>query len=373
MGALFVLMGLSGSILAFRQAIDERLNARLMQVQIPEQSAYRPLDEILTAAKAVAPMESLPERLTMPRHEGLAASVTFIAMGDDGQTDAYEVLIDPYRAKVTGQRVLMHGDRRLSQPLIRILMDFHWTLLLGPNKAYLIGIAAMFLFVSLIAGLYLWWPRNGNWRQALTVKWNATPERITQDLHKAIGLYLCIALMMSLFTGMAMIFKPQTRALVGLMSRVRQEPQNAKSRPLPGRPPISLDAAVAAANAVFPDGRLHWILLPASPKGVYTVGKQADSEPNRSITNRNVAVDQYSGAVLHVEDRENYSAGERFLEWLYPLHCGEAFGNPGRALISIIGLAPLALFTTGFLRWRQRRGARKAGREVTFRQKSASR
>ena len=70
-------------------------------------------------------------------------------------------------------------------------------------------------------------------------------------------------------------------------------------------------------------------------------------------------VDQYSGKILYIQDPHRFTAGEKFLEWQYPLHCGEAFGNTGRALIMVLGLVPLTLYVTGFLRWRQKQRARK--------------
>jgi uncharacterized iron-regulated membrane protein len=109
---------------------------------------------------------------------------------------------------------------------------------------------------------------------------------------------------------------------------------------------------------LFPDGKLHWILLPGGPAAVYVVGKQADGEPNRASTNMNVTIDQYSGQILHVQDRKNCTAGETFLEWQNPLHCGEAFGNAGRAFVMVMGFVPLILYVTGFLRWRQKCRAR---------------
>ena len=156
-----------------------------------------------------------------------------------------------------------------------------------------------------------------------------------------------------------MIFKPATRSVAGLFSQVRADPDYGKSTPIPGRPPIGVDEAVAIADKIFSDGRLHWILLPSTPSGVYVVGKQSKDEPNRTTTFRNVGVDQYSGQVLYVQDRNAFTAGERFLEWLFPLHTGEAFGAFGRSIVLVIGLTPLSLYVTGFLRWRQKRRARR--------------
>ncbi len=354
LGALFVFVGLTGSVLAFWQSIDEWLNASIMRVEAPPQAAYRPLDEILAAAKAAAPPDGMPERLRMPRNSSAAAVVTYMVPWDNLETAVFEIFVNPYTARVTGQRLLLRGDSLLSQPLIHIVMDLHWTLLLGAEKAYVVGIPALFLFVSIFVGLFLWWPRNGNWRHALLIKWGATRDRIAYDVHKTVGLYLSAVLMVSLFSGICMIFKPQVRSVVALFSVIHQEPQNLKSTPISGQRPLGLDAAAAIADKVFPAGKLHWILIPEGSKGVFVVGKQADDEPNRASTNRNVIIDQYSGQVLHVQDRANFTAGERFLEWQYPLHCGEAFGNAGRAFMLAMGFVPLILYVTGFLRWRQK-------------------
>jgi uncharacterized iron-regulated membrane protein len=316
----------------------------------------------------------------MPRHPRAAAAVVYMVETDDLESCFFELFVDPYTAKVTGQRVFQCGDDQFSQPLIQIIMAFHWTLLLGANNAYLLGAIGILVFVSVLVGLYLWLPLNGDWRLGLKVKWGASAERVVYDLHRAIGVYCGAILLVMLFTGVAMIFKPATRTATALLSPVRPDPDFGKSTPLPGRVAISLGEAVAAADKVFPDGRLHWALLPSAPEGVYVVGKQSSDEPNRTKTYRNVGVDQYSGEILQVQDRKAFTAGETFLEWLFPLHSGEAFGAIGRPLTLMIGLIPLALYVTGFLRWRNKRRARKKpvssrGSRVIlrFRRKSALR
>jgi uncharacterized iron-regulated membrane protein len=358
-GAVFVLIGLSGGLLAFREDIDESLNAPLMRVETPAQPAYRSLDEILAAATAAMPPDAKPEKLTLPRHPGAAATVSYLTETDDLDSFFYEMFVDPYTGKIKGQRLTLHGDETFSQPFIRILMAFHWTLLLGVNNAYIIGALGVLLCVSVLFGLYLWLPRGGDWRLGLRVKWGASKERVAYDLHRSVGAYMAAVLLVILATGAAMIFKPTTRAVVSLFSTVRAEPDYGRSTPEPGKTPIGVGAAIAAAEEIFPDGRLLWVSLPSSPGGVYVVGKQAPDEPSRSRTFRNVGVDQYSGRVLGVQDRRGFTGGETFLEWLYPIHSGEAFGEIGRPFTLLIGLTPLVLFVTGFMRWRGKRIARR--------------
>ena len=360
-GAIAVLVGLSGSILAFREDIDEWLNASVMRIEIPAPPApRRPIDEILAAAAAAAmPSDGKIERLTMPRHSGSAAAITYLVETDDLDTYVYEMFVDPYTAKVKGRRLYLHGDKTLSQPLIPIIMAFHWTLLLGVNNAYIVGAVGILVFISVLFGLFLWWPRNGDWRLGLKVKWGASPERIAYDVHRSVGVYCAALLLVMLFTGVAMIFKPATRSVATLFSPVRADPDFGKSKPISGQSPIGVGEAVAIADKVFPDGRLHWILFPSTPNAVFVVGKQSNDEPNRTKTYRNVGIDQYSGQVLRVQDRDGFTAGEKFIEWLFPLHTGEAFGEIGRPVVLLIGLMPLTLYVSGFLRWRQKRRARK--------------
>lgn len=359
LGTIFVLIGISGAVLVYRDALDERLNAGLMRVEPEPGQTYRSIDDIFSAAKAALPPEAKPERITLPRHAQAAAIVAYISETDDLDTFAYDLFIDPYTAKVNGQRLKIHGEDRFSQPLIALLMDFHWTLLLGANNAYLIGGVAIFIFLSILIGLCLWWPLNGNWRSGLKIKWPATSQRVIFDLHRATGFYLGSILLISLLTGVAMIFKPVTRDLVSLVSPVEDREDFGKSMASEGHSPISPGAAVRIADTVFPQGRLHWILLPTSPSGVYVVGKQLPDEPNLSKTFHNVGIDQYSGAITRIQDRDGFGFGDKFMEWLFPLHSGEVLGDMGRVIYILLGLAPLVLMSTGVWRWASKRRDRK--------------
>lgn len=361
-GAVFVLVGLSGAVLAFRENIDEMLNASIMRVDTQAQASYRSPGKILGAALAAMPTDGKAERLTMPRHPGSAATITYMVETDDLETDVYQMFVDPYTAKVKGERLYLSRGDTFSQPFIPFLMTFHWTLLLGVNNAYVLGSIAIIVFISVFIGLYLWFPLTGDWRLGLKIKWGASAERLAFDVHRSVGIYGAAILLVMLFTGVAMIFKPATQSLTSLFSPVHPNVDYGKSTPLPGHSPIGVGAAVAAADKIFPDGRLHWILLPSAPSGVYVVGKQSDDEPNRTKTSRNVGVDQYSGEILQVQDRNGFTAGEKFLEWLFPLHSGEAFGAFGRSIVLVIGLTPLVLYVTGFLRRRQKRRARRRAR-----------
>jgi uncharacterized iron-regulated membrane protein len=68
-----------------------------------------------------------------------------------------------------------------------------------------------------------------------------------------------------------------------------------------------------------------------------------------------VYLDQYSGAVLDVWDSRELSAGSTLLEWMFPLHNGDALGLIGRLVVFIAGLLPAILFGTGVYMWLKKR------------------
>ena len=360
LGAIFVLIGLSGAVLVYRETIDENLNSQLMLVEPKNQSKILPLKDIFEAAKRIIPADARVERITLPRNSTAAASVTYISETDDLDTSVYEVFVDPYTSEVKGQRLKIHGDDQFSQPIIAILMGFHWTLLLGANKAYFIGSIAIFVFLSVLAGYYLWLPTNGNWQMGMRIKWKATKQRIIFDIHRVVGFCIGSILLISLFTGVAMIFKPVTREIVGLVSPANIEIDFGKSNNFGNNLPIDLSKVVDIADKVFPEGRLHWVLLPTSPTGVYVVGMQSANEPNVTKTYRNVGIDQYTGEITQIQDRNKFNFGSKFMEWLFPLHTGEFIGAYSRPLFVAVGLSPLILFLTGLLRWLSKRRVRNS-------------
>jgi uncharacterized iron-regulated membrane protein len=160
-------------------------------------------------------------------------------------------------------------------------------------------------------------------------------------------------------TGVAMIFKPATQKVTSLFSIVTGEPNFGKSKPSVQLEPIDISQALAIANGVFKDGKIFSVALPNSPTGVFIVGKMLDSEPNKTRTYRNVSIDQYSGEILQIQDPHKFTAGDKLFEWLFPIHTGEIFGEYGRPVLLLVGLLPLALLTTGLLRWRQKRHIRR--------------
>jgi uncharacterized iron-regulated membrane protein len=377
-GVYFVLAGLTGSVLAYWQDLDEWLNRDLMIVSEPSPKApYRPIDEIVAAARtrmpeAVKARSDTPVFLRFPSHRAGVVQIAYMTgipskeemdaarrtkyplKMDMGSVAGNTIFVDPYTARVTGERFNGWLTRPLSMPFVYMVMSLHCALLWEPFGRLGIAGVGLLLLISTIAGIWLWWPRNGAWSKALRIRRTAKMERLVYDLHKSFGVYFGVVLIVSIFSGMYMNFKPPWRALVSYVSPVRQFKMELQSEPANGRAPLTPSAAAAIAEEVFPDGWLQMLVLPRGAEGTYAIGKHLDGEVNQATTSRMIVIDQYSGKVLATQDPREFSAGEKFFEWQYPLHSGEAFGNAGRAFMLAFGFVPLALYATGFIRWRHK-------------------
>ncbi len=356
LGLLFVLIGLTGSLLVFRHAIDAWLNPALFT---PSGAApARPLDEIVAAARAAAPDHDAGVAIVMP---GSAQDVFVVYLSPDFRPESgapfTEVMIDPGTARVLGRRA---EGRNLTAWLLRL----HYTLLLREplgvkdGGMYLIGVAGLFLVVSTATGLYLWWPRVTQIGQAIRVRRDRGARRLTFDLHRAVGFWSSLALLTLAVSGVYMIFPFLVRPLVAAVARTAPEPEHLRSV-LRAGVPVSPAQAVAIASARVPDGTVTSVSIDGEATATYHLHLRRAGDVQRVFGDSTVWIDRWSGAVLEVRHARATPAGEVVLHWQYPLHSGEALGLPGRLAVLIAGAAPLTLLITGGMMWWRRRGARR--------------
>lgn len=144
----------------------------------------------------------------------------------------------------------------------------------------------------------------------------------------------------------------QVRPVLGRTSPMFVLPElHSKPRP---RGMLPLDDLVRRAEAVFPKAELAWIETPAAATGTVRINLAQPGEPSRRFPRTNVWLDPYTGKVLLVRNGLKDSAGDKVLNWLHPLHGGEAFALPGRVLAFICGFVPALLLITGWRRWVKR-------------------
>lgn len=345
-GPLFVLLGLTGSLLVFDHAIDEWLNPDLLLTEAS--GTRRPVAEVIAAAERSYPEGGRAAAVSRPRVENGVWTVWFPG-GTADELVFTQVLVDPYTAEVTGRRVW--GEYTMS-----VVYRLHFQLLGGRTGQTVVGVGGFLLGASVCSGLLLWWPLwRASWRAAFAVR---SGRRRAYDLHKLTGVAAAGFLLVIAFTGIYMAFPKTARAVVTALGEETRPPEGLKSAA--GHPDgrVTADRAVAIALEQFPEAAFDHLHPPQGSDGVYEVAVRQPGEPTRSFGRTQIFLDAYTGAVLAVRNPRDDTAADAFMAWQFPLHNGEAFGLVGRWVVFFAGLAPAALYATGVLLWRRKRRLR---------------
>lgn len=350
-GGLFALLGLSGSALVFYLELDELLNP---QTAVVQPAAAPSPDAVFQRLQALHPERDGPWRIEMP----LAPDRPVMARYYDPPETAGRgfaplmLTLDPHTLAETSHR--FWGDYAMTW-----LYDLHYTLLAGPTGRSVVGWTGVLLLVSLLTGLALWWPGRKRLQAALRPVLRKGAVRLTYDLHVLGGIYGLVVLAALTFTGVVLALPEIARPLVAALSPLAPGFRGPAGLVGEGEPALSLDAALATARLQFPDGELRWVETPGKQGRPISLRFYRPGEPGRRFARNQVWVDPGTGAILAVRDTRQDPAGERFMDWMHPLHNGEAFGLAGRVLACVGGLLPLLLLVTGWLRWRHKRAARQ--------------
>lgn len=355
------LAALTGGLLVFAPELDRLLNPALLQVKpAAENTPRRSFAEQLQAAaqSQAAQDDGLWQVVSIVTP--LAAEevgVVWFRRPDperEGKSLWRQVLLNPYDASVLGQRDRSHAEFSRAG-LMRAVGEFHGSLLLGESGRWVMGVSALLWALTSLLGLYLWWPGLAKLRQALSVNRSAGSVRFHFDLHRAAGVYCAPFLLLAAVTGIYMALPTEFRQVISSIAPVEAGSSPRVPAPVDAMR-LSADQVVSIAQQVFPGSQLTRIGLPRKGGDAYSVNfLQASESPGSGIGRSVVWVDPYRGAVLQaVNPLKDIPGGDRFLNWLPPLHTGVAFGLLGRVLVMIAGLAALTLVVTGFSVWRRK-------------------
>lgn len=351
LGGAFALLGMTGSFLVFYPEIDRGLNPELVNPSVMHSppSVQTWFDHL----HAQFPERKGAWRIEIPRSSD---QVVFARYLKPEETDPnifkpMVVALDPNSGAVLNAR--MWGDY-----LVTWVYDLHYALLMGKSGTVLVSLLGMALLVSVLLGVYLWLPRGKQRFVKAIPKVRSGSKKAIYDIHSYTGAYGAMLLLLMVVTGVGLATPQWVEPLVNLFS-VRMEKQTVYSSvPMPGTQRITADQAVYVGLAVFPNAKLRWIEAPIKVEDVYVLRLQQPAEPSQRFPKTFVWIDQFSGQVLASRDALKVNSGDVFFDWLHPLHNGEALGLTGRILAFVSGLLPLALFLTGWIRFRQKRNAK---------------
>jgi uncharacterized iron-regulated membrane protein len=350
LGLLFVLMGLTGTLLVFEHEIDEALNPQLFH-SAPASACSAPLtpDTAAAAVQAQWPKARVGG-VFLPRHEGGSWRVTFKAPG----VETGEALLDACSGALLGSR-----DRAAvgfgAQYLMPMMQTWHLNMFQGKSGRLAQGYIGAAIAVLLAAGLYLAWPAKRQWLRALRIKLNQSTYRSHYDLHRSLGLLALLPLLLLALTGFYNGLPEVVSAMVGSVAETGAE-RRAIARPAlqKGEIAIGWDQAQAIAAPYLRDGATMAGISRQPDKGIFIARLRRADDWQRTGTLR-IYIDMRSGKILEAINPLSGKPGDRFLAALFPLHSGQLGGAAVKWLVAFAGMLPALFFITGITTWVLRR------------------
>nr|MDT0656724.1 PepSY domain-containing protein [Micromonospora sp. DSM 115978] len=281
----------------------------------------------------------------------------------------HTVYVDPYTAEVTGQLTTWWA----ATPLNTWLDQFHRDLHLGKTGELYSELAASWLWVIALGGVFLWWRRQYGKRTARRL---LTPDlatgrgvRRTRSWHASLGVWLLLGLLVLSATGLTWSghaganFNKALDALKGSRPYVATE-LNASTpadsgghHESPGTgaavDPAAIDTVLAGARDAGLAGPVQ-ISLPADNATAWTVAQNDGLWPVRFDA---VAVES-TGTVVDRVDFADWPVLAKLTSWGIYAHMGLLFGPANQIILAALAIGLITAIIWGYRMWWQRRPTR---------------
>ena len=351
----FVALGISGSVLMVGHELPSKLTENSAA------GSYKPVTDIIAAAKSVAPENSVASGYDAPTAPGDSAVVRFSMPRREGGPQAggrpgpqTRVRVDPVSLAATVEQPAA-GPNAPNQGfnIMRLMHDLHGRMLIeGAAGRQFVGWLGVFMCGLGLSGIVMWWPRPGQWKAAFKVRFGQSALRVNRELHGAVGIWGLIVFMIVSFSGVYIVFPQTINATANASAAVRdlRNQQPFPVTPVADETPLDADAVAAMARAAVEGGIVRAITLPANPEQPYRVALSRAGDYT-GAPRAMVVVDPWQKKVADVRDPATYATGDKFLAWQRPLHAGNGLGIIWWGLVFVIGFLPPLFVGTGITMW----------------------
>jgi uncharacterized iron-regulated membrane protein len=398
-----IVVGLTGSVLAFLHPLDRWLNDDLMLAS-PASAApgTTPLDPVALRERAAAlvdPRGFVPVVILNREPDENAAFYVQARIdpktGKEFMLPYNELYIDPVRGTLVGTR--LNGEVGVGRrAILGFLYRLHYSLALpestGRAGSLIMGIVALLWTIDCFVGFYLtlparaarkarasatdapartmaagrgWWQR---WKPAWLIKWSGGAYRINFDIHRAFGLWTWAMLFVFAWSSVAFNLNEVYLPVMKTLTAVRTEPPEQPKRTQPlFAPALDWTAALARGRALTADlARRQGLRIDRedalsldTEHGLYALGSHAASDWGR-WGSTGVSFDADTGALRDESYLAQERAGDTIGRWLFMLHMAAVGGLAMQIFVCAMGLAIMALCVTGVVVWLKKRKAERA-------------
>jgi uncharacterized iron-regulated membrane protein len=386
MTIILILVGVTGTLLAFYHELDALINPRLHRVG---PGARLDPGELAERAQRLAPGALVNSVWLANPNEAAEVSVSprpDPVTGNSGKLDYDQILLDP----ITGEELLRREWGAITQGwhnLFPFIYKFHYSLALNDTGGWILGITALVWTIDCFIGFYLtlpvvrsrreggrgrgWWK---SWRPSWLIKWPAGPFRLNFDIHRAFGLWTWVFLFVLAWSSVAFNLSQVYRPVMMSLFAMTDDAETPKlNKPLE-TPRLDWRRGYAMARNLMAEQsaakgftivRDQYFGLDRE-RGIYTYSVMSSADVGR-YGETQIDLDANTGKFLTARIPGFEPAGDLITNWLIWIHTAAVFGLTMQVLIFVMGIVIVALSITGVYLWWKKLRARRiaAQRRIT--------
>lgn len=358
-GLVLALMGVTGALMSYEEAVVEALNARAGAVEPGDRVRLGP-EALIASIEAQLPGQRVAG-LSIPGDPGRAVRVRF-AGSAPGEHPAARY-VDPYdgtdRGAVAGEEAF---------ETIRAL--HRWLLIPGGGRGWgrtVTGICAIALLVFLGTGLYLRWPKLHGWKIWLRPALARPGRPRWWSLHAVVGTWLIPVYAVIALTGLWWSYDAYRAGATYLLTgnwpeaRPQRQANRGAERGRGERRPAALDTAWQTFTAGEGATAALALLTMPGERGEPNIRIRYLARPGDGPSSRTELIyDAGTGALLTAVRPADKTLGRQIADNMLEVHRGRFFGPVFTLVFGLASLAmPLFAGTGIALYVLRRRAARK--------------
>ncbi|UTW56292.1 PepSY domain-containing protein [Kordiimonas sp. SCSIO 12610] len=184
-----VILALTGSVYLFKAEIEGTVEAGINE----RAQGGTPLDAdtLMATVKALYPGSSI-SKITL-QHDTSDPTTEMVLRLKNGES--LMIWQDVATGKVLDS--VAPRDRIMS-----LMTDIHGQLLTGDNGSLIVEMAASWMIVLIITGLYLWWPKGQSVTATLFPSFRGSKRQIWKEVHMSVGLWASTLILTLLLSGL---------------------------------------------------------------------------------------------------------------------------------------------------------------------------
>ncbi|WP_415975692.1 PepSY-associated TM helix domain-containing protein [Rhodococcus sp. 077-4] len=375
--APFILIAtISGGLYAVAPTIEQLVYRDYLHVDSTGPAV--PVAQQIRAAQAERP--DLTVAAVRPAAEAGDTTRVLFTDPSSGESERLAVFVDPATATPVGELAVYGSSSAL--PIRTWISELHRHLHLGePGRLYS-ELAASWLWVIALGGLYLWVERSRRRARPLTFDRKSTGRNRTLNWHGVVGIWIAVGLIFLSATGLTWSTyagenvtdlrtalswtTPAITSTIGSVDAAAMGDHaghGGHSMDMPATA-ASTDGNVARIDSVLDIARANGIggaveaSVPASDRVAFVV---AQTRQPWVMSNNSISIDGSTGAVIDTLYFSDWPLAAKLAAWGIQLHMGTLFGVANQLALLALAVALASVIVRGYLMWWKRRPTRSTG------------